>query len=133
MGYLRRYTVTLRAVKKDYQGNKEYLKNTFAKFLSLVRGEATQTSFEKEGTNALHLHALIRCPLIKDKRLIARDLSGFHIHIEIIKFKDYENIEDIWMKYTNKESSDSSRYDLLYGNLFKGTESLSSNIIDYEI
>jgi len=115
MSYNRKYTVTVKPVKKELQNKKKHLFNVYDKFLQEVSGQSNYHVLEKEGTPDLHLHGIISCPLIKSKRLIAKKYPGYHFHMELILYRDYDNIEDIWMKYTQKEKSDADRYMLLYG------------------
>jgi len=115
MSYNRKYTVTVKPVKKDLKNAKNKLLVIYDLFLTEVSGQSNYHVLEKEGTPDLHLHGIISCPLIKSKRLISRRFPGYHFHMELILYKDYDNIEDIWLKYTNKEKSDADRYMLLYG------------------
>jgi len=130
MPYNRKYTLTIRPTLKALKGDKELLLRTYDKFLSMVGGSNNHLSVEKEGTESVHLHAIISSPLIKDKRTITKQFKGYHFHMEIILYRDYDNIEDIWMKYTNKEVSDADRYTLLYGCMIPLSD--VNNTIDFE-
>lgn len=115
MTYHRLYTITVKASFEGYKGRKDVLKDMFDNYLKAVGGYATHTSFEKEGTLSLHLHAIISCPLITSKTAIQKLFIGWHTRVDVIRYRDYEQVEDIWMKYTNKEKSDADKYTLLYG------------------
>lgn len=111
----RKYTVTIKPTKREFLGDKEKLNEAFDTFLKLIGGKNNHVAYEKEGSFGMHLHALISTPLIKDKKAIAKQLSGYHLHTEIIPFKHYDSITDVWKRYTLKEKSDADRYTLLYG------------------
>lgn len=113
--YNRKYTLTLKPVLKKYKNDKPSLIDAFDLLLITINANNNHCVFEKEGTDSLHLHAIISCPLIKDKRSLTKILKGYHLHTEIIRYKDYDNIEDVWKRYIHKEESDSDRYTLLYG------------------
>lgn len=123
----RKYTVTLKPVAKDLKGDKEALLKAFNRFLGLVGGQNNHLSVEHAGKPSVHLHALISCETIKDKTHVSKQLVGYRLHTQIILYKDYDNIEDIWLKYTNKEKSDADRYTLLYGCMIP----VEDNTIDY--
>lgn len=115
MTYNRKYTITIKPVSGVVKGHRGKLLQVYDDFLNEVQGQSNYHVLEKEGTNNLHLHGIISCPLIKNKRGLTKLFSGFHFRTELILYKDYDNIEDIWMKYTQKEKSDADRYMLLYG------------------
>jgi len=119
MNYDRHYTLTMKASKQAYKGSFELLKEMFNNFLNEVHGISLMHEFEDKDTLNVHVHSLIKCPLIKDKRAISSMFNGWHIHTEIIKYKDYNNIEDIWLRYILKSNSDAVKYSKLYGNMFE--------------
>lgn len=119
--YKRRYTVTFKASQMDYKGRIELLKAKFHDFLKEVQGNTEEFVIEDRNNNNCHIHALVHCPLIKDKTALAKLFKGWHIHQKIVCYKDYDNIVDIWNKYTRKELSDSIKYEQLFGNAFLDT------------
>lgn len=119
MIYKRKYTVTFKATLKSNKGSLELLKEMFNNYLTETAGTAEQFEIEDRNTDNVHIHALVSCPLIKSKSDLAKQFPGWHIHQEIIKYRDYDNIIDIWLKYTNKQLSDSERYLKIYGNMFQ--------------
>lgn len=127
----RKYTVTIKPVSKVTKGNFDLLKDIYEEFLTIVGGSNNYLTFEMKGTESVHLHAIISCPLIKDKRAITKQLKGYHLNTQIILYRDYDDIEDIWLKYTNKEVSDADRYTLLYGCMIPIID--ESNIVHFDI
>lgn len=112
----RYYTLTIKPTAKWARGDRIELFMALNLIENILDAFTIFSECEKEGTPALHLHALIRCPYIKDKTIIRQNLYGYHTHLDIVrKGKD---IEDIWKLYINKEVSDSERYHKVYGNMF---------------
>lgn len=129
MPYNRKYTITVKPTSKEYKEDKDRLLRIYDEFLELVEGSNNYLSVEKDGTSSVHLHAIFSSPLIKDKRTITKQFKGYHFHMELILYRDYDSIEDIWKKYTNKEKSDADRYTLLYGCMIPLE---INNILDFE-
>jgi len=113
---LRRYTLTLKPTKKEYKNDIQLLSDTFDLYLTMVVGSVVYLNIEDRDTDNMHLHALIKCPLIKDKRNISSKLSGWHIKSDLIKVSDECKTHDIWLNYINKSISDSCRFNKLYGD-----------------
>lgn len=117
----RLYTFTMKACMDCFKGNKELLKLNFTAYLSAIGGTQEQLVFEDEGKRNIHLHALIRCPYIKDKSHYAKLFKGWSTHCEIIKAKDEDMSKYIWFNYINKyvaNISDSDRIYECFGNMF---------------
>lgn len=115
------YCFTLKASANNYKGNKKLLDEQFELYLDMVGGIADDVVYECEGTSNVHLHALIRCPYIKNKVTLAKKLYGFSPYSEIIRKDELAMIKYIWFNYTHKNVktiSDSSRYTECFGNMF---------------
>lgn len=116
--YKRFYTFTMKASLKSNKGSLELLKEMFNNFLNEVHGTSKYHEIEDRTNDNVHIHAMIHCPLIKDKRAIAKMFIGWSMHYEIVLYRDYDNIEEIWKRYILKNTGDSVRYEKLYGNMF---------------
>lgn len=125
----RLYTVTIKPTATAYK-SKHQLDTWAERYVNRVQGNVLMYSFEKMGTNRVHLHMLLQCPIIYNKAEIAKGFKGFHIHAELIrKNREDESIYS-WERYINKEASDSEFYWDKFGNMFTegegGDEDISS-------
>lgn len=112
------YTVTIKPVYKPFKGDHKRLLTTLLSWNKLVKCNSFKFVYESEGTDNLHLHALVECPLIKTLPYI----FGYHIHKKIVnkQFNNEEDIKRIWHLYVGKEmTSCSERYHHMYGNMFE--------------
>lgn len=116
--YKRFYTFTMKASLKSNKGSIELLKEMFNNFLNEVQGTCKYHEFEDKSSDNVHIHAMIHCPLIKDKKSLNKMFPGWSVHYDIVLYRDYDNIEEIWKKYILKSVGDSTRFEKLYGNVF---------------
>lgn len=115
----RKYTFTIKPSYNQYKGNLERLLKNFLEYLGRINTLQYQFSIEYEGTDNVHIHALIECPIIKDKARAAHYAFGYHVQANLIRTKDEDNIVALYKLYMLKEKSDSERIYSVYGNLFE--------------
>lgn len=118
------YTYTIKPSKNEFKGNQELLLQNFRTYLALVNGTVIRKVFEDVGTNNVHIHAIINCPVIKNKLWAASKFYGYHIKADYIRFKEEDQVNAIWNLYIHKSLSDSQKYYLTYGNMFDGGNQL---------
>jgi len=115
----RTYTVTIKPVYTPFKGNLAILSNVLTQLCNRISALSCQMVYEDKNSNNVHCHALIECPLITSKKAIAQSFFGYHIHMNIIRFKSQEDIKSYWLQYTQKEmTSDSEKFYHKFGNGF---------------
>lgn len=114
----RLYTFTIKGSFKHFKGSFILLYNAFLTYCKLVSYNSFKYVVEDEDTNNIHIHALIECPFIKDKNIIAKKLFGWSTKADIVRFNSTQDIEAIWNMYINKQFSDSDKFEKTYGNCF---------------
>lgn len=115
------YTLTIKPTYTPFKNNAKLLLEALLKYNKVVKTNSFKFVYEGKHNNNLHIHALIECPYIQNKKQVSEVLFGFHLHSKIIRKEDMNDnaINNIWHFYTSKEmTSDSERYHHLYGNMF---------------
>jgi len=115
---LRYYTLTMKPSLKQYKGNVAKLREEYLRLLDAVGGDTVHFVLEKQNTTAVHIHSMIKCPYIKDKRYIGRFISGYHYNLNLVRREKEGDVEQVWLKYISKEKSDSEIYHKVFGNMF---------------
>jgi len=115
----RTYTVTIKPVYTPFKGNLTILSNVLTQLCNRISALSCQMVYEDKNSNNVHCHALIECPFIASKKDIAQSFFGYHIHMDIIRFKSQDDIKHYWKQYTSKQmTSDSEKFHHKYGNGF---------------
>lgn len=115
---LRHYTITIKPTLNSLKGDMTALGRAYLDVLNYVNGETVEQSIEKQGTKSCHIHAMIRCPFIKDKTAVSHQVVGYHIHLRIVRKNSLHTVQETWVRYINKEKNDSERFNLVFGNMF---------------
>lgn len=118
---MRYYCLTIKPVKREYKGKVELLSDATSLLLDETNGQLMRKSVEKDGTSMVHVHALIYCELIQSKKELSKLFNGYHLHLEMIKVREEDNVRVIWDRYIFKERSTADSYHEQFGNMFLET------------
>lgn len=119
MSELRCYLLTMKASFSQYKGDEEMLMRQFLLYLARIATEKYEYNVEDEGTNNVHIHAIVYCPYIADKARQAKKSFGYRIFNVLQRKGTEEKAVTQYQLYINKEKSDSEKIYKIYGNLFE--------------
>lgn len=117
----RYYTLTVKACKNSFKGDQQLLTGKFMEVLKDMEAIGYEYTVEHIGLPTEHFHALVLAKqYIPNKMNIYKQAKyyGFSVKMDIVRKEFQDDIVDLWLRYINKDISDSERYYKLYGNMF---------------